>query len=240
MDDFQDVRLLTFRTNGQKYVPGDIVALRPHNLKWKINEFKEVLTANGVDIPDNAVFNLSQNDSEFPVPEVLKYQVTFEQLYTEYFDLMALPRRHTFEILADVTDSELEKEKCLELASAAGQDEFLSYAYRPRRNLVEILRDFPHATKNLTQEILFEIFPPIKPREFSISSSFKTNQDEVEILLAIVKYKTKLVKERLGLASNYLADLQEGDEITMWFRSGSFKFPDDPVSFFVVVFKWFL
>ncbi|CAH0555397.1 unnamed protein product [Brassicogethes aeneus] len=224
-DHFQDVRLLKFQTTGQKYIPGDLVVLRPKNFPWKIEEFRNVLESNGVKIPPKTVFNLSQNDPDMPLPEVLKYEVTFQQLCEEYWDLMAIPRRHVFNILAQITDSELEREKCIEFTTAEGQNDLYSYTNRPRRNIVEVLSDFPHATKNLTKELLFEILPPIKPREFSIASSCKAHKNEIHVLLAIVRYKTKLMKERLGLCSNYLSNLTSGDSITAWLKGGSFKFP---------------
>lgn len=176
------------------------------------------------------MFSLSSSDPEIPIPDVLKYNVTFDQLCSEYFDLMSIPRRHTFRILAQLTDSKLEKEKCLELASAEGQEDFFNYALRPKRNIVEVLADFPHATKNLTKEMLFEILPPIKPRDFSIASSSTAHPNEVHILLAVVKYKTKLMKERLGLASNYLSFLKTGTELSARIKCGSFRFPQNTVS----------
>lgn len=227
--------MLKIKTNGARYGPGDLLVLRPRNLKQQIEEFKEVLTSNGVEIRTDVALRVSQN-SQIPVPKVLQDDITFERLCDEYFDLMAIPRRHTFEVLAQITDSELEREKCLEFTTAEGQDDLHTYVTRVKRNIVEVLRDFPHATKNLTEEMLFEIMPPIKPREFSIASNYETHRDEIHILLAIVRYKTKLVKERLGLCSNYLADLQEGDRVTAWLKRGSFTFPEDAVSDFILFF----
>lgn len=204
--------------------------MRPKNLPSQVDAFKNVLLDNGVDISPETVVKISEKSGEMPVPNVLKQKVTFEQLCEEYFDLSAVPRRYTFNVLSQITDSELEKEKCLEFTSAEGQDDLYSYTNRPRRNIVEVLQDFPHATKNLTLDMIFEIIPPIKPREFSIASSYKNSKDELHILVAVVKYKTKLVKERLGLCSNYLAGLKPGDEISVWLKKGTFQFPQDSVS----------
>lgn len=137
--------------------------------------------------------------------------------------------------MGQLTDSDLEKEKCFEFTTAEGQEDLYSYCNRPRRNIVEVLRDFPHATKNLNREILFEILTPIKPRDFSIASSYSMHENEIHILVAVVKYKTKLVKERLGLCSNYLADLKGGDRISVWLKKGSFTFPNDTVSFYNII-----
>lgn len=69
------------------------------------------------------------------------------------------------------TDNELEKEKLQEFTTPQGQEELYNYCNRPRRTILEVLTDFPHATANLSLEYLFEIFSPIRPRAFSIASA---------------------------------------------------------------------
>lgn len=200
-----------------------------------MKEFKDALAETKVSIPDNAVIKLSETSENTPVPDALKAEVTFQQLCEEYFDLFAIPRRRVFQLLSQITDSELEKEKCLEFCCAEGQQDMYSYTSRPRRNIVEVLRDFPHATKNITLNMLFEIFSPIQPREFSIASSFKAHKNEVHILVAVVKYKTNLKTERVGLCSNYLANLSAGDQVTTWIKNGCFKFPQTLASEILII-----
>lgn len=225
---FQDVRLIKLRTESDVfYKPGDVVVLRPRNSDEAIEEFQKILSDNNVNISQNTIFQVAQLTNEINVPAALQEEVTFQELCREYFDLTAIPRRNVFGVLAQITDSELEKEKCIEFTSAEGQEDLYNYCNRPRRTIMEVLQDFPHATKNLTADILFEILSPMKPREFSIASSCKYHRNEIHILVAVVKYKTKLVKERKGLCSNYLADLKENDGITAWIKNGSFKFPND-------------
>ncbi|XP_065155872.1 NADPH-dependent diflavin oxidoreductase 1 isoform X2 [Atheta coriaria] len=226
-DHFQDVRLIKFACPGHKYSPGDVLVLRPRNLPSQVAEFQRILQDNNVNIPPDTLFKITETTHEMPIPKFLKYEVTFQQLCEEYFDLTAIPRRRTFEILGQLTDSEIEKEKCEELTTAEGQNDLYNYCNRPRRNITEVLEDFRHATKNLTKEMLFEVLPAIKPRDFSIASSCKYHENEVHILVAVVRYKTKLVKERLGLASNYLADLKLDAKLSAWVKKGSFKFPTD-------------
>lgn len=225
VDPFQDVRLIKLNCSNE-YEPGDTIALRPQNLDWKVEEFLQVLHANNAKIVPNSILKLHEIDPEFKIPSVLTNEFTFDQLCQEYFDLMSIPKRSTFEILATLTDCDLEKEKCLELSTSEGLEEYYNYCHRPKRNIVEVLHDFPNATKNLTVDILFELFPPLKPREFSIASSYRFH-NEIHILLAVVKYRTKLLKERYGLCSNYLADLKAGSKLTAWIRKGKLKFPKD-------------
>lgn len=226
--------MIKFQTNGESYKPGDVVALRPKNLPLQVELFKEILHNNNVNISPQSTYKLSEITSEVPLPPPLQSEISFQQLCEEYFDLTAIPRRRVFEILAQLTDSEIEREKCLEFTTAEGQEELYSYCNRPKRNIVEVLQDFPHATKNLTIDMLFEVLNPVKPREFSIASSYKHSPNEIHILVAVVKYKTKLKKERLGLCSNYLADLQVGDKLTVWLKGGSFKFPVNSVSLMII------
>lgn len=221
--------MLTFSTQGQLYSPGDVLNIRPKNSKEQVNEFYEVLKSNGVFISPNTVYRLSIIDSDMPVPLFLQNDISFQTLCEEYFDLTSIPRRYVFSVLAQITSSELEKEKCIEFTTAEGQNDLYNYCNRPKRNITEVLRDFPHAVENLTIEMMFEIFPPIKSRSFSIASSAIACDNQIQILVAVVKYKTKLVKERLGLCSNWLANLTVGSKVPIWIKKGSFRFPKQEV-----------
>lgn len=170
-----------------------------------------------------------------PVPLFLQKEITLRQLCEEYFDLNSIPRRNVFSVLAQLTNNDLEKEKCVEFNTGEGQEDLYNYVNRPRRNITEVLRDFPHAVENLSIDMLFEIFSPIKPRAFSIASSYEAHKNEVHILVAVVRYKTKLVKERLGLCSNWLARLNVGEKMSMWLKKGSFRFPLNPVSILLLI-----
>lgn len=85
--------------------------------------------------------------------------------------LQAVPKRYTFQLLRQFTISELEREKLAELTSAEGQEELYKYCNRPRRSILEVLSDFPHAAANVPISYYFDIFQPIRQRAFSIASS---------------------------------------------------------------------
>jgi len=58
----------------------------------------------------------------------------------------------------------------------------------------------------------------------------QTHPDEVHLLVAVVNYKTKLVKSRRGLCSTWLASLNssQGDlRIPVWIKKGTISFPKD-------------
>ena len=52
----------------------------------------------------------------------------------------------------------------------------------------------------------------------------------MEILVAVVKYKTKLLIPRQGLCSTWLSRLETGNRVPLWVRPGTLRFPSDPVS----------
>lgn len=61
-------------------------------------------------------------------------------LVSQYLDIVSVPRRSFFELLACLSPSELERDKLLELSSAAGQEELSQYCSRPRRTALEVRR----------------------------------------------------------------------------------------------------
>ncbi|XP_015224994.1 PREDICTED: NADPH-dependent diflavin oxidoreductase 1-like, partial [Cyprinodon variegatus] len=142
-----------------------------------------------------------------PVPPRLPQPCSVRHLVERYLDIAAVPRRSFFELLSTLATNELERDKLTEFSSAAGQDELHSYCNRPRRTALEVLSDFPHTTAEIRADHLLDLFPEIQPRSFSIASSLKAHPNRLQVLVAVVRYKTKLYKPRRGLCSSWLASL---------------------------------
>ncbi|CAB4070039.1 unnamed protein product [Lepeophtheirus salmonis] len=125
-----------------------------------------------------------------------------------------LPSERQYGTLLTIEDyDELEKEKFREFNSAGGQQDLYEYCNRPRRNILETLYDFQlHTVPNIPFDYLFDLIPPIKPRSFSIASP--GSDSKIEILVAVVRYKSSLVEPRKGLCSTWLSRLTPlNDEI---------------------------
>lgn len=60
------------------------------------------------------------------------------------------------------------------------------------------------------REHIFELFPPLRPREFSIASASLAHPHEVHLCVAVVNYKTKLKARRRGVCTSFLASLPIG------------------------------
>jgi sulfite reductase alpha subunit-like flavoprotein len=79
----------------------------------------------------------------------------------------------------------------------------------------------------ITLQTLVEMFAPIKPRSFSIASSPKSGK--LEVLVAVVEYRTILKVTRKGLCSNWLKKLKIDDRIWLGLKKGTFNLPKDEV-----------
>lgn len=158
-----------------------------------------------------------------PVPEHLRRPLSLRTLATQYWDLSAIPRSRSFELLAIGATNQLEREKLIEFTTAEGQQDLFAYANRPRRTILEALADFPHSTARLTLPILFELFEPIKTRSFSIASAKQSGS--LDLLVAMVEYKTILKTPRKGLCSTWLSSLVRGDQLRAVVKRGTFRMP---------------
>lgn len=164
--------------------------------------------------------------SEMPVPDYLRDCWSLRSLASQYWDLSAVPRPRTFYLLAQNCQNELERDKLMEFATAQDQDALFKYANRPRRTTLELLHDFPQATAQLRLETLVELFSVIRPRSFSIASSSKSGR--LDLLVAVVEYKTILSQPRLGLCSNWLKGLVPGSCVYAWLKKGTMQLPKAP------------
>ncbi|XP_057211902.1 NADPH-dependent diflavin oxidoreductase 1 isoform X2 [Triplophysa rosa] len=224
---FQDVRHIEFDITDSniQYNAGDVVMMRPRNAAEDIKQFCQLLR-----LDPECYFTLTPTDSSTVVPARLPQPCSVHFLVEQFLDISAVPRRSFFEVLGTFATDELECEKLLEFSSAVGQDALHAYCNRPRRTALEVLADFPHTTAELSVDYLLDLFPEIQPRSFSIASSLLAHPNRIQILLAVVKYKTMLFKPRMGFCSSWLASLDPSKGeiyVPLWVKKGSLSFPED-------------
>ncbi|KJE89717.1 NADPH-dependent FMN and FAD containing oxidoreductase [Capsaspora owczarzaki ATCC 30864] len=226
---FQDVRSIVFDTQEQStlpdYTPGDVLYLQPHNTPENAELVADMM---GWSLDDTFVAVPSGMDHGSPFISNLPRPCSVRDLLTKYLDIASVPRRYFFEVLSYFAMDIRERDKLREFASMEGQEERYSYCNRVRRTSVETLRDFPSVHRQVPFAYLFELFAPIRPRAFSLSSSQAAHARSLHICMAVVNYKTKLSEPRRGLCSNWAAELPPQTTLLLSLGRGTMTLPEDP------------
>ncbi|XMA14656.1 hypothetical protein WAI453_007447 [Rhynchosporium graminicola] len=218
---WQDVREIVLAIPGEEvYTPGDTVTIYPQNFPEDVQALIDLMDWNDVaDVPLR--FKVGGPAAFFdaflipPRPKGL-WAVdgcTLRDLLTINLDITAIPQRSVLDIFAHFTDDPTHKERLLEFSNPAFTDEFFDYATRPRRGILEVLQDF--RSVKLPFNIVTSVFPIIRGRKYSISSggiqkAYEQWDTRIELLVAVVNYKTVLSKVRRGLCTRFLAALPHG------------------------------
>ncbi|KAI0171773.1 riboflavin synthase domain-like protein [Hypoxylon sp. FL1284] len=224
---WQDVRHLIFdvalrwdrfkkdQTNHFNPIPGDAVVIYPKNFPGDVQALIDLMGWHEVaDRPfehcarqESLLYSAPRNCYPLPLS-------TLRQLLLHNYDITAIPKRLFFEDIAFFTDDPTHQERLREFANPGYSDEFYDYTSRPRRSILEILHDFPSV--KIPYQNVPTIFPVMRGREYSVASGGRLSKSDdpvftrVELLVALVKYKTVLRKTREGLCSRYLACLEPG------------------------------
>lgn len=167
------------------------------------------------------------NDSFIAFNATSSLSMTVLELFRDYLHITRVPSRSFFEKLVWFSEDERERERLLEFLQPENMDDLYTYCHRPRRTGVEVLQDFPHTTSRIPFDYVFDLFPIIRPRSFSIASSPKIHPNRIQLLVAVVRYKTIIALYREGLCSNYLANLQPGETALMRVSSSFDLINDD-------------
>ncbi|KAG2137490.1 riboflavin synthase domain-like protein [Suillus clintonianus] len=223
-DWFQDVRHFEFSFEDSiKYNPGDVAVIHPSAAASEVDSF---LATMGWENAADDLFTVEHTMLDQTLPDHLPRIVSLRILFTRYLDFNAVPRRSFFQLLRYFATDELEREKLDEFVSIEGADEMYDYCQRVKRTIWEVLSEFRSA--RIPREYVFDLFPPLRPREFSIASSIEFHPRELHLCVAIVRYRTKLKIPRKGVCTSYLSGLTPGDALRIGLRKGFISLPTDP------------
>ncbi|XP_067949341.1 NADPH-dependent diflavin oxidoreductase 1-like [Watersipora subatra] len=221
---FQDVRLIRLDISGSdiRYDVGDVAYLWPQNSQSMVETFLTLLSLDG-----SGCISIEPFASGTHIPFRLAKVSTWRDLATDYLDLSSVPTRYFFELMSHFSRDEQEKEKLEEFCSAEGQDARFSYCNRVKRSIIEVLTEFPNTTPYIPVNYILDLFPALQPRAFSIASAPQKGMAIIELLVAVVKYRTKLVEPRLGVCSNWLANMDSSADNTVpvLTEKGTLRFP---------------
>ncbi|KAF5375384.1 hypothetical protein D9615_007966 [Tricholomella constricta] len=228
---YQDVRHLEFEFERQddiRYDPGDVALIHPIAPPAEIQDFLELMYWD--DIADTPItITRAMKDQSLPDHLPLHPQrTTLRTLLARQIDFRAVPRRVFFRYLRYFTSDDREVETLDDWLSPAGADDLYEYCHRPRRTIHEVMTEFRHV--RIPREYIFDVLPPLRPRQFSIASSNKAHPNKIQLCVAIVKYRTKLKVPRQGVCTSYLAELQPGDQLRIAIQKGLLTLPPSPAT----------
>jgi sulfite reductase alpha subunit-like flavoprotein len=225
---WQDVRHINFEIpDTHRYFPGDVLTIYPKNFPSDVSLFLECMGwTSTADIPLHFVPSSSPTPSNATLP-IRNMEpggtITLRQLLTNHLDIIAIPRRSFFAQLAHYTSDEFHKARLLEFTDPQYLDELYDYTTRPRRSILEVLQEFESV--KIPWQRVCSIIPTLRGRQFSIASAMNPTAEiekktKIELLIAIVKYKTVIKRIRQGVATRYIASLTPGQKITVTLSRG--------------------
>ncbi|KAI0632697.1 riboflavin synthase domain-like protein [Trametes polyzona] len=219
----QDVRHFEFSFQDDiRYSPGDVAVIHPEAIPADVESFLSTIGyANIADDPINVTHTLEDQS----LPDHLPSTTTLREVFTRYLDINAVPRRSFFAFLQHFAQDELEREKLEEFLSDEGADEMYEYCQRPRRTIREVLEEFRSA--KVPRDYIFDLFPPLRPRQFSIASSVKEHPRSIHLCIAIVQYRTMLKIPRRGVCTSWMARLKPRDQLQIGVQKGFIALPPD-------------
>lgn len=216
---WQDVRLVSLdvRPRGPgpgdtlRCNPGDCLTVYPKNFP---DDVERLIALMGWDAVADRPLDLSLCDA-LPPALYAPRSCTLRGLLLHNVDLTAVPRRSFLRSISHFASDQDQRERLVEFTTAEFLDDYFDYATRSRRTIIEVLDDF--SSVRVPPERLLDVFPLIRGRDFSIANGGAAlghptdpRAARVELLVALVKYRTILRKPRQGLCSRYLAGLGPG------------------------------
>lgn len=225
-DWYQDVRHVVFRANEKiEYRPGDVAVLYPENSPEDVNKLLRRLGWEG-DAERLILVSPAFPDRTLPFgyPDS-KTPTTLRTLLTKFASINSVPRKSFIELLSNFTKDPMETDKLRDFCTPEGQDDLFDYTTRVRRTILEVLLEFRSAV--VPQEYIADLFPELRPRQFSIASSLSAHPSEVHLCVAIVSYRTKLRIPRKGVCTSWLADLRPGAKLRIGLKEGTMHLPED-------------
>ncbi|KAH7100415.1 riboflavin synthase domain-like protein [Auriculariales sp. MPI-PUGE-AT-0066] len=220
----QDVRHLVFDFQDNiNYQPGDVALLYP---EAHCDDVTALLgRMDWLDTADDTLLVNSQTGN-LPPHFPSNAATSIREILTNYVDAFSVPRRSFFEFVQHFTSDEQHKEKLVEFCTPEGAEDLDDYVNRVRRTSAEVLHEF--TSVKVPREYIFDLFPPLRPRMFSIASSVKLHPNQVHLCVAIVQYRTRLKVPRKGVCTSWLAGLSIGSKVRIGFQAGTMRLPEDP------------
>ncbi len=201
---------LSLADSGITFEPGDALCVVSQNRPEAVGELIEAL---GLE-PDARV---ATTQGETTLEDALLHELEITTVTPPFI-----------EAYAELADAEA-------LRTLVGDDNRKPLiAYAGERQVVDVVLE--HPPRSIDAQRFVDSLRRLRPREYSIASSYNANPDEVHLTVAAVRYHSAN-GYREGVASTYLADrLEPGDRVPVYVqRNKNFKLPADPSAPMIMV-----
>lgn len=204
---------------GMSYREGDHLGILPQN---PTDLIQRVLRRFGLNGNEQLVLEGNENKSaHLPVNR----PVSLYDLLRNSVEIQAVVTRAQLRELARLTMCPPHK---IELEAMIAEDVYQSEVVTKRISMLDLLEKYVACEMSFSH--FLELLPPLKPRYYSISSSPMVQPTQASITVSVVKGEARSGQgEYRGIASNYLASLQVGDQIAVFVHTPGeeFKLPVD-------------
>ncbi|MEG7380320.1 bifunctional cytochrome P450/NADPH--P450 reductase CypB [Bacillus subtilis] len=209
------------------YQEGDHIGILPQNSRELV---QRVLSRFG--LQSNHVIKMSGSPHMAHLP--MDRPIKVADVLASYVELQDPASRLQLRELASYTVCPPHKKELEQLVSDGGI--YKEQVLAKRLTMLDLLEDYPAC--EMPFERFLELLPSLKPRYYSISSSPKVQANIVSMTVGVVKASAWSGRgEYRGVASNYLAELNTGDEAACFIRTpqSGFQMPDDPETPMIMV-----
>lgn len=219
--------------DGMEYEPGDHLCVVPVNADAVVERLLHRFNL------DRSTYVRVEARSEMrgPFPSGSTFSVL--KLAQSAGELQAVATRKDIAMLArhvECPNSQSALEALAQPPSENGEDAYAKEVLTKRKSVLDLLEEFPAC--DLPLGVFLELIPFISPRYYSISSSSDAEKGRCSITVGVVKGPALSGKgEYRGTCSNYLAQLQTGDQFKAVVRKPSvnFRLPSDPQTPIIMV-----
>ncbi|RKQ25934.1 cytochrome P450 [Bacillus subtilis] len=213
--------------DAKTYKEGDHIGILPKNSQELV---QRVLSR--FDLQSNHVIKMSGSPHMAHLP--MDRPIKVADLLSSYVELQEPASRLQLRELASYTVCPPHKKELEQLVSEDGI--YKEQVLEKRLTMLDLLEDYPAC--EMPFERFLELLPSLKPRYYSISSSPKVHANIVSMTVGVVKGSAWSGRgEYLGVASNYLAELNKGDAAACFIRTpqSGFQMPDNPETPMIMV-----
>ncbi|KAH9451375.1 hypothetical protein Pst134EB_018846 [Puccinia striiformis f. sp. tritici] len=199
----------------------------------KLLEIKPLPMDHTLDFVPGAVCEIWPQNSDLNILNLFKLMI-WDHSSDQVFKVYSTDKSELFtEWISHFTTDTLEREKLIKFCLMEGQDDLYDYITKSRWTISAVLSEFK-STK-IPIEYIFDVFPPIRPCQFLISSSSKIFPNQIHLLVAILNYRTRLSVPQKGLCTTWLAGLEIGTRIQIGISEGYVRFPSDPKQLIICI-----